>query len=558
MSGSPEPALPRPHVVRRRRWPFSAVWIIPLVAAVAAIGLAAARIVREGPTVTVTFRSASGVEPGKTLVKFKDVTIGRVTAVRLSPGFDTAEVSVRMDREASSLVTQGASFWIVRPRLSLSEISGLGTLFSGNYIGFDRGKGSEGVRRFVGLESPQVVSPGTPGRHYTLRAADVQNVDVGRPVYYRGVQVGQVASYDFAADGRAVNVAIFVNSPYDAYVHPATRFWNIGGIDASLGADGLTVRTESLVSLLVGGLAFDNGPMGEGQGAARDGASFTLYRDRATAMKQPDPHERRYVLQFDESLQGVATGSPVTFLGIACGEVTDVGLVLDRKTGRMRGRVEITFSPERFIAQLPTDQMALLRDIEGDVSKRKALLRRAIVRDGLRAQLRSASLVSGQRFVAFDYVARALPATFDLDRDPIELPVARGPFPAIEDKVTALLDKLNALPLDAVATDARDALREARLALAGVKGLARNMDEKALPEFVAAAEDARGALSSAQRMLDGASTTLVGPDAAGQRELRAALQEVARAARSLRVMADSIERQPQSLLWGRRHEAASE
>jgi paraquat-inducible protein B len=198
-----------------------------------------------------------------------------------------------------------------------------------------------------------------------------------------------------------------------------------------------------------------------------------------------------------------------------------------------------------------------LREIDGDVRKRDAFLRRAFVHDGLRARLRSASLVSAQRYVAFEYVADARPAALDLRREPIELPVARGPFPALEDKVTALLDKLNALPLGAVAADARDALREARLTLAGVQELARDVDQKALPEFVSAAADARSALASAQHMLDGASTTLVGPDAPGQQELRSALQELARAARSLRVMADSIERQPQSLLWGRKNEAVA-
>jgi paraquat-inducible protein B len=548
-----EPALPRPRIERRRRWRLSAVWIVPMVAAVAALGLVAQRIAREGPTVTVSFKSASGLVPGTTLVKYKDVTIGRVTAVSLSADFDSAEVSVRMDRAAASLVTQGASFWIVRPRLSLSEISGLGTLFSGNYIGFDRGQGRAGVGRFVGLDSPKVVSPGTPGRQFTLRAADAAGIDVGQPVYHRGVKVGEVASYGFAAGGRAVDVGIFVNAPYDAYVRPATRFWNVGGIDASVGADGLNLRTESLVSLLLGGLAFDDGPIGESQGAVPDGASFALYRDRATAMKHPDPDERRYLLHFDESLQGVAAGSPVRVLGIACGEVTSVGLALDRKTGRMSGRVAITFSPERFIAQLPADQVAQWRDIDRDVPRRNAFLRRAIERDGLRAQLRSASLLSGQRYVAFEYAAHAPPATLDLKRDPIELPVVRGPFPALEDKVTALLDKLNALPLQAVAGDARDALREARLALSGVKDLARGIDEKALPQFVSAVEDARAALASAQRTLDGATATLVGPDAPGQRELRTAMEEVARAARSLRVMSDSIERQPESLLWGRKN-----
>lgn len=551
MSGPDDPGMERPRVVRRRRWPFSAVWIVPVVAAVVAIGLADTRIAREGPTVTISFRSASGVEPGKTLVKYKDVTIGRVTAVRLSGDFNTAEVSVRIAKQAARLMTQGASFWIVRPRVTLSEISGLGTLLSGNYIAFDRGTGNESSQSFVGLETPKVVSPGTPGRHFTLQAADAENIDMGMPIYYRGVRVGQVASYDIAAGGRAAEIRIFVNSPYDAYVDPATRFWMASGVDASLGADGLNVRTESLVSLLVGGLAFENGPLSEGQHAAPDGALFTLYRDRATAMKQPDPNARRYVLRFDESLQGVEAGSPVTFLGVACGEVAAVGLELDRKTGRMRGRVEITFSPERLTSRLPAAQAARLRDIERDPAKRIAFLQRMILRDGLRAQLRAASLVSGQKYVAFDYVAHPMPVALDWKRDPLELPVVRGALPAIEGQITALLERLNALPLEAVAGDARDVMREARLTLASVKDLSRDIDDKALPELAAAVGDVRATLASAQRMLDGASTTLVGPDAPGQRELRSALQEVARAARALRVMSESIERQPQSLLWGR-------
>jgi paraquat-inducible protein B len=557
MPGSDNPALPRPRIVRRR-WPFSAIWLVPALALAVALGLAVAHIEREGPTVTLTFRSASGLEPGKTFVKYKDVTIGVVSAVRLSPDFEAAEVSVRISREAEGLMKEGASFWIVRPRVSLSEISGLGTLFSGNYIGFDRGPGGRDARRFVGLETPKVVSDGTPGRYFTLHAADAINIDIGRPVYYRGVQVGQVASFDLTANGRAVDLRIFVRSPYDAQVGSATRFWNASGIDASVGADGLNVRTESLVSLLLGGLAFDNAAASEGQPAAAEGAAFTLYGDEATAMRQPDPDERRYVLYFDEPLQGVAAGSPVTFLGIACGEVTSVGFAYDRKSGRLRGRVETTFSPDRLLERLPTGEAAQLQEIQHDRAKRMAFLRTMVMRDGLRAQLRSASLVTGQRYVAFDYVPHAPPVTLNWNQEPLELPVVRGAFPAIEDKLTALLDKIDALPLEAVAGDARDVMREARLTLASVRNLSGDLDEKGLPRFLSAVEDVRGALASAQRVLDGASATLVGPDAPGQRELRSALQEVARAARSLRVMSDSIERQPQSLLWGRKNEAASE
>jgi paraquat-inducible protein B len=315
------------------------------------------------------------------------------------------------------------------------------------------------------------------------------------------------------------------------------------------------VRTKSLASVLLGGLAFDDSPVGNASEAVRDGAVFTLFPDQAAAMKQPDPDERRYVLYFNESLEGVAAGSPVTLLGIACGEVTSVGFTFDPRTRRLRGRLEITFSPERLIERLPSAEAAELRDIDRNPAKRTAFLRQAIVRDGLRAQLRSASLISGQRFVAFDYVADPPPAILNWRQEPLELPVVPGVLPAFEKKLTALLNKLDAIPLAQMAGETRESMREARMTLASVRGLVGDIDEKALPGLVAALEDARGALATAQRTLDEASTTLVGPEAPGQRDLRAALQEVTRAARAVRVLSDSIERQPESLLRGRKAEA---
>ena len=547
--------MPRPLIVARRGLPFSKVWIIPAVAAAIAIGLAVERIAREGPTVTISFKSASGVEAGRTPIKYKDVTIGLVTAVHFSPGFDTVQVKAKIAKEAAGLMTEGASFWIVRPRVTLSEVSGLGTLLSGNYIGFDRGKSSEESRTFVGLENARVIGPGTPGRQFTLRSAEAQRIDVGMPVYYRGLQVGQVIAYDLIPDGSAVDLKVFVSSPYDAHVHPTTRFWNASGLDVSVNGEGLSLRTESLVSLLVGGLAFDNRPL-EDQRQAQEGTLFTVFRDRATAMKQPEPNDRRYVLYFNESLEGVAAGSPVTFLGIPAGEVISVGIEFDRATQRMRPRVEVTFSPERLIERLPAAQVARAREIDRSAAKRQTLLRELIQRHGLRAQLRSASLVTGQRYVAFEYFPRAPMARLNWGEEPLEMPVVPSVLPALEEKLAVLLDKLERLPLEAMAGDVRQVMAEARVTLRSVDGLVQSVDQKALPKFLAAVDDASNALHAAERMLDGASTTLVGPQAPGQLELRAALKELTRAARSLRTLSDSLERHPESILRGRIGEAA--
>jgi len=540
-----------PPAAAARRFSISKVWIIPVVAAAIALGLAFQRIAQEGPTVTITFKSVSGVEPGKTQVRYKDVVIGLVTAVHFSPDFRTVEVSAKIAKEAEGLMTEGASFWIVRPRVTLSEVSGLGTLLSGNYIGFERGRPDRVMRHFTGLESGRVVDRDAPGRRFTVHAHDAQHIDVGLPVYYQGIQVGQVTSFELAADGHAVDVKIFVDAPYDAQVRASTRFWNASGIDVSVNASGVSLRTESLLSLFVGGIAFGNASANAGEPPAPEGAGFALYRDRETAMKQPDPNERRFVLYFNEALDGVEPGSPVKFLGIRAGEVTQVGMAFDPRTHRMRGRLEITFWPERLIERLPTAQVQDALALDRSAKLRNAFLEDMVMRHGLRARLRVASLVTGQSYVAFEYLDHPPAVRVDWKSEPLELPVAPGVLPAFEEKLSALLDKFDALPLQEIAGDMRALIGDARTTLRGLDVLTADIDRTAVPKFAATMEDARAALNAAERMLDGASATLVGPDAPGQRELRSALQEVTRAARSLRTLSDSIERHPESLVRGR-------
>src|SRR5258708_1532472 len=250
MSGNDPLRLAQPQGHPRRAWP-SAVWLVPVVAALIALGLLVQHLLRDGPTITITFPSGEGLEAGRTPVKYKDVTIGMVTAVRLSKDFGRVEVDARIASSSEGLIREGAAFWIVRPRISLSQISGLGTLFSGNYIAVDRSDSESSARRFAGLESPKAVTAGTRGREYRLHSADARQLDVGQPVYYRGLEVGQVTSYAIARDGQGVDVTVFVKAPYDQYVHPITRFWTAGGLVVSLSGPGVNARPQPPGSLLI-------------------------------------------------------------------------------------------------------------------------------------------------------------------------------------------------------------------------------------------------------------------------------------------------------------------
>src|SRR5574342_667096 len=225
--------LPQATVVPGRRQRISVIWIVPLFAAVVAIGIAIQRIMSEGPTITIIFKSAEGIEAGKTFVKYKDVNIGQVTAVRLSEDFGKVEVTAKIAKSAAGLMVEDAKFWVVEPRVTLSGVSGLGTLVSGNYIGFEAGKSDKPQRQFTGLEVPPIITGGQPGRQFVLKAENLGSLGIGAPVYYRRLQAGQVIAYNLERDGSAVDITVFVDAPYDRYVTPATRFWNASGVDVS-------------------------------------------------------------------------------------------------------------------------------------------------------------------------------------------------------------------------------------------------------------------------------------------------------------------------------------
>jgi paraquat-inducible protein B len=543
--------LPQATVVPRKRGRISVIWIIPILAAVVAIGIAVQRIRSEGPLITIVFNAGEGIEAGKTFVKYKDVNIGRVTKIELTDDFSKVRVTARIAKHAEGLMVADARFWIVRPSISLSGVSGLNTLLSGNYIGFAPGKSTESQDSFTGLDVAPIITE-QQGREYILKAADLGSLEIGSPIYYRRLQVGQVIAYDLAPEGDSVRMKIFVKSPYDKYVYPETRFWNASGIEVSAGADGVSVRTESLVALLIGGVSFDVPPFEPRSSPASIDTVFTLYNDRTAAMKAPDAVARRYVLHFKESLRGLSVGAPVTFLGLPAGEVTSVGLDFDAANANVRPRVVVTFFPERLMqyAKGKTDAQGFMEYLN-DEQKRRAFLKRLIEQRGLRGQLKSGSLITGQLYVAFDYYPSAPKVKVDLSQPEPELPVVPGTLVELEDKVSSIVDKIDKMPLEAIGKNLNKDLESLDQTLQTANKLISNADAQLVPGLKTSIEDLHRALVAVESAMNNANTSLLQPDAGTQQDLRDALQEFSRAARSLRLLMDQLERQPSSVIRGK-------
>jgi paraquat-inducible protein B len=497
--------VPEAQVDTRRR--PSIVWLIPLVAALVGGFVAWRTFSERGPAITITFDTAEGLEAGKTKVRYKNVEIGVVEEVRLAPDLSRVICHARMVKEAEDYLKEGSRFWVVKARVTGGEISGLGTIFSGAYIGLDPVREGKDARTFEGLGVPPVVTLDEPGRHFVLRSFGAGVLDVGTPVLFRKVQVGEVVESQLDASGEFASVRIFVRAPHDQRVHENTRFWNASGVDFSVSADGVRVDTESVVSVLVGGVAFDT-PL-DGQGAvAADGTVFPLYENRAATQRKIYTLKQQWLLYFDQSVRGLVPGSPVEFRGIRIGEVQDVRLEAEPSQERLRIAVVIQIEPER-IGQLTLDREGRRRALE------------QLVAAGLRAQLRSGNLLTGQLTVALDMHDDAAPAQIVWQEPYPEFPTIPTPVEEITEGLTRLVKRLEKIPFDRIGADLGASLAAAR-----------------------------SSLVQAERTL-ASTNALVAPDSAVNQDLRRALTELTEAARSLGLAAEQIEREPSSILFGR-------
>ncbi len=520
------------------RW-AQLVWIVPIIAVIVAGWLAVRTVLNRGPTVEITFETASGLEAGRTSVRYKDVEVGTVTAIGLSEDRGGVVVTARFTPQARDLIVQDTKFWVVRPRITGGQALGLGTILSGAYIALDPGQSREQQRRFTGLEIPPAVTSDAQGRQFILRAPDMGSIDVGSPVYFRRVRVGQIVAAELDPGGKGVFFRAFVNEPHHQYVTTATRFWNASGIDLSLDARGLRLQTQSLISIAIGGVAFQEPPNAKPASPAAPETEFTLYEGPESALQQPPQVRDRYILYFDQSVRGLSVGAPVDFRGVVIGDVARVSLDYNRGRVSLRPAVEINIYPERLAASLREAGPAQ------EPAERQAMWGRFIER-GLRAQLRTANLITGVLYVTLDMFPKERPIRVKAGAEPMEIPTLPGGFEELQSSMASVMKKLEQIPYSEIAGDVRKTVKTLDMTLREVHALVGRLDKEIAPELREALKDARATLDKAQGIL--------AQDAPLQGDLRATLRDVSRAAQSMRNLADYLERHPESIIRGRRQE----
>ena len=549
-------------VVHERGGP-SLVWLIPILTALIGAWLIVHTLTDRGPLVTITFRTADGIEIEKTRIKYKSLDIGLVEGVRFSKDFSRVEVRARLGKEAAHFLRRDTRFWVVRPTLSARGISGLGTLLSGAYIEIEPGQGAP-QSLFVGLESPPVVNADEAGKQITLMTRRLGSIDRGSLVHYNGIVAGEVLGYEMANDYRSVLVHAFVKPPFDRLVRSNTRFWSASGIDLTLGPDGMRVKTESLQALLFGGIAFDT-PDSQDAGAEDiSGLVFTLYDDQKTIQDHAFSSKIRFVLFFEDSVRGLTIGAPVEFKGIKVGSVIDLRLEYDEKKSAFRIPVVVELEPERILER--GEQMKK--------APREAF--QAMVRRGLRARLQTGNLLTGQLFVDLDMQPKSPIRLAGGGRIEPELPTVQGKFDQMTASASGILDKLDKIDFAAIGAELQGTLKganaiangpklEASLndlaeSLAGVKSIMKKVDARAEPitanleQALAAARDALEKAKATMALVDG----VLVPDSPLQANVIRLTQELAETAKSARALVDLLEREPQSLLFGKKDKPKEE
>lgn len=520
----------------KRRFSIQLVWLVPILAAIVGVTLAGRALLERGPTITITFKTGIGLEAGKTKIKYKEVEIGEVKKVAISEDRSRVIVTARMGRESKGLLVEDTRFWVVRPRLQGGYVSGLGTLLEGAHIGVDVGKTTKQSRTFTGLEEPPPVTKDVPGTTFILHAADLGSLNITSPIFFRRRQVGQVVAYDLDSDGRGVTFTIFINSPYDRYVRANTLFWHASGIDLSLSAGGLKVKTESIVAMLLGGVAFQT-PDDKGEAPrAVPNTAFSLFANREEAMRHAET-SRTFLLVFRESVRGLSVNSPVEFRGVPLGEVSNIKLKFDERVKDFSIAVEIRLFPQR------------LRGANASgpgPSENSQTFINDLVGRGLRARLGSGNLLTGQRYVSLDLVPNSPKAKIDWSRTPPQLPTAQAGGEDIQASLARISRKIEKMPLEEIAAEVRHAVRSLDQTLQSTDRLLKRADAEIVPEARALLEEARTTLSGAREVLS--------TDAPLQQDLRDTLRELSRAARSVRILVDYLELNPESLLRGKKGE----
>jgi paraquat-inducible protein B len=495
-------------------------------------------ISQKGPTITITFQSAAGIETGKTQIRYRDVVIGLVKSVRLNGTHNGVIVEAELTKNGASFARDGSRFWVVRPRIGLGGVSGLTTLLSGSYIetDFDTISTSrKNEKDFVGLEQPPPITSDRPGRHFALRSNTLGSLGPGAPIYFRRIQVGLVTGFTLNDTGEHVDLNIFVDAPYDKFVQSSTRFWNESGIDLTIGPQGMNLQTESLLSIIAGGISFAS--FGKPHPLSDAAKPFKLFDSKMAAQAVPEGVAVPIRMRFDQAVRGLSVGAAVAFHGIDIGVVDSVTLDFDVMTRRFFTKVEATLYPERLGPVY--FEMKVASQTQEDLATSLS----EFTSKGLRAQLRTASILTGQLYITLS----DFPNLPHSEPPQVSLPFVMPTVPAenldsIQAQISSIISKIDNIPFEKIAEDLDGMVVE-------IRRLSANLDKNVTPKLAST-------LTQIEKTVKNLNV-LIAPGSPLTTSTESMLQDLKGSLKSLKTLTDGLQANPSEIIRGRAAEPYS-
>jgi len=535
--------LPESKIKPRSK--FSIVWLVPIIAILIGSWLAYKAWSEMGPEISLTFKTADGLEAGKTKIKYKNVEFGTVTTVEINTETHNVDVTAEMEKKITPFLTDKSSFWVVRARVNASGVSGLGTLLSGAYINIDPSTEGKKARKFTGLEIPPVITGDALGKRFILHSKTLGSIQRDVPVFYRKFNVGRVEDVKLNDDGQSATINIFIKAPYDKWVNTSTKFWNSSGVDVSMSAAGFDVKTESFVSILIGGISFDSDKMSTDTNMSQNNAEFTLFKSQKDTIKADFSKGMKFVINFSETVRGLAIGAPVEFRGIQLGEVTDIQAVFDPADESIKIPVTIEIDNSKILFKGKN------QSVNSFANRKKRT--DALVQRGLRSQLETGNLLTGQLFVLLDFFPDAEPYVIDWDADIPELPSVHATLGAAKTSISSILKKVDTMMTQVnefsyklnhdLEPEFSETLKQVNAMMVQVKELSSKLNHNLEPELEKTLQQVDKTLVAMQVILKS--------DSPLQQDLHMTLQEFTKAAESIKTLTDYLERHPESLLKGK-------
>ncbi len=531
---------------------ITSIWIVPFIALLIAAWLAYQYFSELGPEIRIIFPKNEGLQAGQSHIKYKDVPIGVVKKIELQEDGDGVIVIARMDKDTEAYLNDNTKFWIVKPEVGVTGVSGLETLISGTYINMYTEKGGTFKETFHGMS--HAYRKINDGEYFHLSAPVGYNIKKGTPLYFKNIQVGQVEYMNISLDGSSVDFIVFVEKFYVPYVHTDSKFWVASALDVDISNGRLDVNIAPFSYMLHGGISFSS--TGEDpNNTVEDAYVFHLYQNRGVAEGKQIGQGGDYIHTFEidtyASIAKLKVDASVRYEGYDVGRVKDIKLSFEPKTHKMMGKVYVDIDTSSFATE-----------DENSSTCEKRFMR--ALKEGLHAKITPTDPITGMLYVKLLFEDSNETQTIAYGKKYPIIPSSLYNESSVMDGVEHFIAKLNHLPLEKLVTSLHKVVTDTNEVVNGVnkplvtvlsnlKTTIKNLNKMTNKKsFVAMPDEINKTLKELTRTLKTTKKVVKGYDNNSliTHQITETLKIVTKTSKEMQQFLKMLNRKPNSLIFG--------